>query len=138
MVKAFVHPAFDGIGHGGFDYAIGILGPPLGGTRNSKMPEATYDDFFVATVSEQNIDRIIGKQIQNVGFPSMWKGVMTYHDGPCLGYYSSHRMDYNGRSYKMDIDATPGNSGGPVFTRDPAFVSFLRTEVVQNYDGDDD
>ena len=80
VTKTFIHPCWNGTPGCGFDFAVGILSAPMGG-RNREMPQV-YDDYFVATLSEEVQEKFIGMEGLVVGYPGDWNGTMAYHDGP--------------------------------------------------------
>jgi V8-like Glu-specific endopeptidase len=119
VLRAIVHPAWNGSPSNGFDYGIGILGEA---ENDNSMPE-THDDYFVSPVENADQYDVRGKMGRVIGFPGSWGDTMTEMNGRFTECRTSRRGQYTGVSLWYDIDQTGGNSGGPVFTIDSGLVS---------------
>ena len=123
VLKAYVHPAWRGDPGSGFDFGVGILGECVEG--DVPMPE-TYDDYFVAQVSKSTEATMVGSEGYVVGYPAAWDRTMSEMSGAFKRVASRQVSQYEGRAVYYDIDQTGGNSGGPVFTKDPRFIEALK------------
>jgi len=72
-----------------------------------------------------------------VGYPGAWDRTMTEMSGAFTRVSVNRKGQYTGRAVYYDIDQTGGNSGGPVFTKDPNFIQALKQETTMDLDGDD-
>jgi S1-C subfamily serine protease len=75
------------------------------------------------TISKNNVD--LGEEIFTLGFP---KTDITYTQG-----YLSSNTGLNGdtTNYQIQMNANPGNSGGPVFNRSGELVGILSSKQTQ-------
>lgn len=75
---------------------------------------------------------------QVVGYPGDWNTTMAEDSGKFVDVSTRSRGQYTGQAISYDLDTAGGNSGGPIFSRDPTVLNALRSEFGFAEDADDD
>jgi len=132
--RKIVHPEYNGKPDCGYD--LGIIIPsklPDFGVWAKFSPKETFPkyqckmDSYLTDPGVNPKDIIKGMTLELMGYPGEKKGYPYTHRGEVL---SVHQTDLGGWVIYYDVDATPGNSGSPIYLTDEKYIKKLSNRAI--------